>query len=66
VPGVGGGTPVVFLSQLGENKFTVELRASCAVATYWDALFTMNEAAKAALERHQIAGPLPAMRVLQG
>jgi small conductance mechanosensitive channel len=58
--------PVVVLTQLGENKFTVELRASCAAAVYWDALFTMNEAAKAALERHNIAGPLPAMRVLQG
>ena len=58
--------PVVVLTQLGENKFTVELRASCAAAKYWDALFSMNEAAKASLEKHQIAGPLPAMRVVQG
>lgn len=57
--------PVVVLTHLGENKFTVELRASCAAASYWDAFFTMNEAAKAALEKHNIAGPLPAMRVIK-
>lgn len=57
--------PVVVLTQLGENKFTVELRGFCAAANYWTALFTMNEAAKAALEKHQISGPLPAMRVVQ-
>lgn len=57
--------PVVVLTQLGENKFTVELRAWCAAASYWDALFTLNEAAKASLEKNGISGPLPAMRVIK-
>jgi small conductance mechanosensitive channel len=58
--------PVVVLSHLGENKYTMELRAWCHAAKYGDALVTLNEAAKAALDRDGIAGPLPAIKVLQG
>ncbi len=57
---------IVVVSELLENKYTVQLRAWCPSAKYWDALFTLNEAAKAALDRDGITGPLPAMRIVQG
>lgn len=58
--------PAAVITQLGENKYTMELRAWCPAEKYWDALFTLNEAAKAALDRDGITGPLPAMKILQG
>lgn len=58
--------PVAVLTLLGENKYTMELRAWCPAEKYWDALFTLNEAAKAALDRDGVTGPLPAMKILQG
>ncbi len=58
--------PVAVITQLGENKYTMELRAWCPAEKYWDALFTLNEATKSALDRDGIAGPLPALKVLQG
>lgn len=58
--------PVAVLTHLGEGKYTMELRAWCHAEKYWDALFTLNEAAKAALDRDLITGPLPALKVLQG
>jgi small conductance mechanosensitive channel len=57
--------PVAVLTQLGENKYTMELRAWCSPEKYWDAVFTLNEATKAALDRDGVAGPLPALKVLQ-
>ncbi|MSU36984.1 MAG: mechanosensitive ion channel family protein [Pedosphaera sp.] len=58
--------PVAVITHLGEDKYTIELRAWCPAEKYWDALFTLNEAAKAALDRDGIAGPMPIMKVLQG
>jgi small conductance mechanosensitive channel len=58
--------PRAVITQLGENKYTMELRAWCPAEKYWDALFTLNEATKAALDRNGITGPLPALKVLQG
>jgi small conductance mechanosensitive channel len=58
--------PVAVVTQLGENKYTMELRAWCPTEKYWTALFTLNEAAKAALDRDGIIGPMPAMKILQG
>jgi small conductance mechanosensitive channel len=57
--------PVVVLTLLGENKYTMELRASCPSEKYGDALSTLNEAVKAALDRDGVTGPLPAIKVLQ-
>jgi small conductance mechanosensitive channel len=57
---------IVVVSELLENKYTAQLRAWCPSDKYWDALFTLNEAAKAALDRDGISGPLPAMRIVQG
>jgi len=57
--------PEVVVSELLENKYTAQLRVWCPAGEYWSALFTLNEAAKAALERDGIAGPLPAMRILK-
>jgi small conductance mechanosensitive channel len=57
---------VAVITQLQENKYTMELRAWCPAEKYWDALFTLNEAAKAALDRDGVTGPLPAMKILQG
>jgi small conductance mechanosensitive channel len=57
--------PVVVLTVLGENKYTMELRASCPSEKYGDALATLNEAVKAALDRDGVTGPLPAIKVLQ-
>ena len=50
------------LTQLGENKYTMELRAWCPASSYWDALFTLNEATKNALDRDGITGPMPAIK----
>jgi small conductance mechanosensitive channel len=58
--------PVAVLANLGENKYTMELRAWCEPANYWPAQFTLNEAAKKALDDAGITGPLPAMRIVQG
>lgn len=57
--------PVVVLTQLGENKFTMELRVWCPTNQYSAALFLLNEAVKAALEHDGVAAPLPAMKVIQ-
>ena len=57
--------PVAVITQLGENKYTMELRAWCPAEKYWDALFTLNEAAKAALDHDGVTGPLPAMKILK-
>jgi small conductance mechanosensitive channel len=57
--------PVAVLTVLGENKYTMELRASCPSEKYGDALFTLNEAVKAALDRDGVTGPLAAIKVLQ-
>jgi small conductance mechanosensitive channel len=57
--------PVVVLTLLGENKYTMELRASCPSTQYGDALSTLNEAVKAALDRDSVTGPLPAIKILQ-
>lgn len=57
--------PVVVLTVLGENKFTMELRASCPTEKYGDALSTLIEAVKAALDRDGVTGPLPAIKILQ-
>ena len=37
--------PVAVITHLGEDKYTIELRAWCPADKYWDALFTLNEAA---------------------
>jgi small conductance mechanosensitive channel len=57
--------PVAVLTALGENKYTMELRAWCEPDQYWPAQFTLNEAAKKALDAGGISGPLPAMRIVQ-
>jgi small conductance mechanosensitive channel len=57
--------PVAVLTLLGENKYTMELRASAPSTQYGDALSTLNEAVKAALDRDGVTGPLPAIKVLQ-
>jgi small conductance mechanosensitive channel len=57
--------PVAVLTVLGENKYTMELRASCPTEKYGDALSTLNEAVKAALDRDGVTGPLSAIKVLQ-
>jgi small conductance mechanosensitive channel len=57
--------PVVVLTLLGENKYTMELRASAPSTQYGDALSTLNEAVKAALDRDGVTGPLPALKILQ-
>ena len=57
--------PVAVLTALGENKYTMELRAWCAPDQYWPAQFTLNEAAKKALDAAGVSGPLPAMRIVQ-
>jgi small-conductance mechanosensitive channel len=57
--------PVAVLTVLGENKYTMELRASCPSDKYWDALFTLNVAVKAALDRDGVTGPLATIKVLQ-
>src|SRR6516165_4964310 len=57
--------PVAVLTVLSENKYTMELRASCPSEKYGDALATLNEAVKAALDRDGVTGPLPAIKVLQ-
>ena len=57
--------PVAVLADLGENKYTMELRVSCDPANFWPAQFTLNEAVKKALDDAGISGPLPAMRIVQ-
>lgn len=57
--------PIVVVSALLENKYTLELRAWCPAEKYWDALFTLNEAAKRALDRDGVTGPLPAMKIFR-
>jgi small conductance mechanosensitive channel len=57
--------PVAVLTTLGENKYTMELRAWCKPENFWAAQFTLNEAAKKALDEAGVTGPLPAMRVIQ-
>lgn len=57
--------PVAVLANLGENKYTMELRAWCEPDKYWSALFSLNEAAKKALDQAGVTGPLPAMRIVQ-
>ena len=57
--------PAAVLANLGENKYTMELRAWCDPANFWPAQFTLNEAAKKALDDAGISGPLPAMRIVQ-
>jgi small-conductance mechanosensitive channel len=56
---------VVVLTELGENKYTMQLRVWCEPAQYWPAQFTLNEAAKNALDQAGVTGPLPAMRIVQ-
>jgi len=58
--------PVAVLAALGENKYTMELRAWCKPKNFWSAQFTLNEAAKKALDEAGVTGPLPAMRLIQG
>jgi len=53
------------ITQLQENKYTIELRAWCPTDKYWSAVFTLNEAAKAALDRDGVTGPLPAMKIFK-
>ena len=57
--------PVAVLANLGENKYTMELRAWCDPEKFWPAQFSLNEAAKKALDEAGITGPLPAMRIVQ-
>lgn len=57
--------PVVVLTELGENKYTMQLRVWCEPSQYWPVQFTLNEAAKNALDQAGVTGPLPAMRILQ-
>lgn len=57
--------PVAVITQLGENKYTMELRAWCEPDRYWGALFALNEAAKTCLDRDGVTAPLPAMRIVQ-
>ena len=57
--------PVAVLTALGENKFTMELRAWCKPENFWTAQFTLNESAKKALDEAGVTGPLPAMRIVQ-
>jgi small conductance mechanosensitive channel len=56
---------VAVITQLLENKYTIELRAWCPADKYWSALFTLNEAAKTALDRDGVTGPLPAMKIFK-
>ncbi len=57
--------PVAVMTHLGEGKYTIELRAWCQTAHYWEAVFTLNEAIKAALEQDRIISPMPAMKIIQ-
>jgi len=57
--------PVAVITQLQEGKYTMELRAWCPAEKYWDALFTLNEAAKTGLDRDGVSGPLPAMKIIK-
>ena len=57
--------PVAVITQLGENKYTMELRAWCLPEKYWDAFFSLNEAAKAALDSDSVAAPVSVMTIQQ-
>lgn len=57
--------PVAVITQLQETKYTMELRAWCPAEKYWDAVFTLNEATKAGLDRDGIINPPPAMRIIK-
>lgn len=57
--------PSAVVTLLGDGKFTMELRASSPTAKYWDAIFSLNESIKAALEREGIGGPTATMRILK-
>lgn len=57
--------PVAVVTSLGENKYTMELRAWCPPEKYWDAFFTLNEAAKSALDSDSVAAPVPVMTIQQ-
>ena len=57
--------PVAVITQLQEGKYTMELRAWCPAENYWDAVFTLNEAAKTGMDRDGISGPLPAMKIIK-
>lgn len=57
--------PVAVITQLQENKYTMELRAWCPAEEYWSAVFTLNEAAKIGMDRDGISGPLPAMKIIK-
>jgi small-conductance mechanosensitive channel len=43
----------------------MELRVWCKPENFWAAQFTLNEAAKKALDEAGVTGPLPALRVIQ-
>ena len=57
--------PIAVLIALGENKFTMELRAWCKTAEFADAQFSLNEGAKVALDMNGIDGPQPTMRLVE-
>jgi small conductance mechanosensitive channel len=57
--------PVAVLTSLGENKYSMDLRASCPSAQYGDALSSLNEAVKAALDRDGVTGPVSAIKVFR-
>ncbi len=56
--------PKVVLTQLGEGKYTMELRVWCPAPKYWDTLFSLNEQVKAALDREGIVPPVAAVKML--
>jgi small conductance mechanosensitive channel len=58
-------SPVAVMTQLGENKYTMELRAWSSPEKYWDAFFSLNEAAKSALDHDAVAAPVSVMTIQQ-
>jgi small conductance mechanosensitive channel len=56
--------PVGVVTQLGEGKYTMELRVWCPAPRYWDAVFSLNEQVKTALDKNGIAAPIAAVKML--
>lgn len=56
--------PVGVVTQLGEGKYTMELRVWCPAPRYWDAVFSLNEQVKMALDKNGITAPISAVKML--
>lgn len=55
--------PVAVITQLGEGKVIMELRAWCKSGDYWNTLFTLNAGVKKHIEAAHVVPFLPAQAV---